>query len=230
MLFAAMIVAALLSVLRIPVTGEPLPLTEIVVRLIERATEAVVEQTVVEEQAAETPPLTEDEETIPPLEPDTAEINPVPREAVDRDSELLPPLDIQVIEDWREFGTEVIREFIANLHRPVSVNPVFDEKRRQAAIKFRPSEAPVELHPWDKVEKDQIGRTILQLGGGCSRVLDDPSAVYRDIFETYTQYIVECAITFGKRKPKELPWVADVRARYAYLRRWEAQKRDPNAF
>lgn len=229
MLLAAIIVVALLSALRFPVAGSPLPLTEIVVRLIERATEAVAEQTVVEDQEEETPPVTgEQEPASTPAAP--AEVSPVPLEATDRVAGLFPPFEIQIIEDWHEFGAEVIREFVANLHKPVSVNPVFDEKRRQAAIRFRPSAAPVELHPWDKVEKDQIGRTILQLGGGCSRVLDDPSAVYRDIFETYTQYIVECAITFGKRKPQELPWVADVRARYAYLRRWEEQKRDPNAF
>jgi hypothetical protein len=70
----------------------------------------------------------------------------------------------------------------------------------------------------------------LNLGGGCFQVLDDPSAVYRDIFETYTQFVVQCTIAFGKGKGQELPWVGEVRARFAYLRLREQQRRDPYAF
>jgi hypothetical protein len=123
-----------------------------------------------------------------------------------------------------------VQAFVANLPEPFTVNPVFDEKRRQASIKFRPSVAAARRGPWDDVEKDQIGRTILNLGGGCFQVLDDPSAVYREIFETYTQFVVQCTIAFSKRKGRELPWVGEIRSRFAYLRLREHQRRDPYAF
>jgi hypothetical protein len=200
------------------------PLTALVVRLIERAAEAVATEPVADEAPATAA------EPAPPADTDKVGTGPVPREAIDRPHEFTLPNAPVEVDDWHEFGTAVVRDFVANLSPDYTVNPPFDEKRRTAAEKFRPSQAPAPVYPWDRVEKDQIGRTILDLGGGCFRVLDDPSAVYRDIFETFTQYVVECTISFGKRRPRELPWVADVRARYAYLRRREAQKRDPFAF
>lgn len=249
MLLAALIVTGILSIFRMPSAGEPLPLVELVVRLIDRVTEATPDEIVetdLERQSEIQPtpaPATEMTETetaadvpVEPVSPanqaDTlpSEIIPLPLEAVDREDSLFPATEVQQVEDWREFGTEVVQEFIANLPKPFTVNPVMDEKRRVAAIKFRPSAAPVRVEPWDRVEKDQIGRTILDLGGGCFRVLDDPSAVYRDVFETFTQFVTMCTFQFGKAKPRELPWVKEIRARYPYLQRREAEKRDPNAF
>ncbi len=258
MLLAALFVAAGLSVLRMPVADQPIPLAELIVRLIERAADSVAEPEAQAEQKAEaiaesqpapetqadrqpTPIPLPDTQNVQPSEidpaplPETApgqpaEVNPVPKRVISSEAELFPPIEIQIVEDWREFGTEVVKEFIANLPKPFTVNPIFDEKRRVAAIKFRPSNAPVKHEPWDDVEKDQIGRTILNLGGGCFRVLDDPSAVYRDVFETYTQFVVQCTLAFGKPKGRELPWVEEIRAKYPYLRLREEQKRDPNAF
>lgn len=249
MLLAALIVAGVLSVFRLPSAGEPLPLVELVVRLIERATEATPEniaETNIERRSeiqpvpsveVETEALTEqvaEAETAEPAQPadqaQPAEIVPIPLEAIDREDALFPVTEIPVVEDWQEFGTEVVQEFIANLPKPFTVNPVMDEKRRIARIKFRPSEAPVKVEPWDRVEKDQIGRTILDLGGGCFRVLDDPSAVYRDVFETFTQFVTMCTFQFGKPKPRELPWVKEIRAKYPYLQRRESDKRNPDAF
>lgn len=256
MLLAALLVAGVLSVFRMPSAGEPLPLVELVVRLIERATEATPDDiagTDLERQSELQPtPLVEAESEAsisqtteaqtaddPPAEPgqpadqlqvQPADIVPVPLEAIDREDALFPVTELQDVEDWREFGTEVVQEFIANLPRPFTVNPVMDEKRRIARIKFRPSAAPVRVEPWDRVEKDQVGRTILDLGGGCFRVLDDPSAVYRDVFETFTQFVTMCTFQFGKRKPRELPWVKEIRAKYPYLQRRESDRRDPDAF
>lgn len=256
MLLAVLIVAAVLSLFRLPSAGEPLPLVELVVRLIERATETTAEnvaETDIERQSAIQPvpsdeidtearsaQATEAEAAVDaagePAQPadqarvQPTEIVPIPLEAIDREDTLFPVAEVQVVEDWREFGTEVVQEFIANLPKPFTVNPVMDEKRRIARIKFRPSEAPVTVEPWDRVEKDQIGRTILDLGGGCFRVLDDPSAVYRDVFETFTQFVTMCTFQFGKAKPRELPWVKEIRAKYPYLQRRESDKRNPDAF
>lgn len=239
MLLAAVLVAAVLSMLRMPTAGEPAPLVELVVRLIERVAESQAEskpdtdgpsvpvpiEEVQAEAPAETPTSESQPETAATADTGSLRARPVPDAA-----ELSLPLEIRIVEDWREFGAEIVKEFVASLQPPPTVNPVFDEKRRVAAIKFRPSAAPAKLQPWDKVEKDQIGRTILQLGGGCFRVMDDPSAVYRDVFETYTQFVVQCTIAFGRPKTKELPWVDEIRQRYAYLRKREQQRRDANAF
>ena len=224
---ATVLVIAILNLFRMPVAGEPVPLFELVVRLIEQAVEEEVvapeESTPVVQEAVVPEPVTE------PLE--TSEVAPVPQELISVIPELQENLpEIPVVEDWQEFGTEVVREFIANLPKEFTVNPVMDEKRRLAAIKFPRSGAPQKQYAWDNVEKDQIGRTILNLGNGCFRVLDDPSAVYRDVFETYTQFVAQCTFAFGKRKPRNLPWVEKIHAKFAYLRLREAQKRDPDAF
>jgi hypothetical protein len=224
LLLAAVLVLAGLSVLKIPLAGDPLPITELVVRLIER----VAERTALPDSAAEQAVPAAPQPDVRPAEPaaaGAAKGRPVPDAA-----ELELPVEVQIVDDWHEFGSGVVREFIANQRAPYSVNPVFDEKRRLAASKFRPSAAPAKRGPWDDVEQDQIGRTILNLGGGCFRVLDDPSAVYRDIFETYTQFVVQCTIAFGRRRGTELPWVNEIRSRYAYLRLREEQRTDPYAF
>lgn len=100
-----------------------------------------------------------------------------------------------------------------------SINPAFEKARREASVRFRASMAPEQLHMWDNVEKDQLGRTILRLGdGSCFRIMDDPSAVNRWAFETFDQNIVYCDFAFGGNKGKELPWVEIIRERYPYLR------------
>ncbi|MFT5500401.1 MAG: hypothetical protein ACI88G_000530 [Woeseiaceae bacterium] len=232
MLLAAVLVTAVLSLFRMPTAGEPAPLVELVVRMIEQVAESPAAVDVQAESEPDTEsvsaPVPIEEAQAPPTAPADAGLlrfRPVPDAA-----ELSLPIEIRIVEDWREFGRKIVQEFVARLQPPPTVNPVFDEKRRVAAVKFRPSEAPARLEPWDKVEKDQIGRTILQLSNGCFQVIDDPSAVYRDVFETYTQFVVQCTIGFGKRKGQELPWVDEIRQRYAYLRRREQQRRDPTAF
>ena len=95
--------------------------------------------------------------------------------------------------------------------RTYSLNPQLDEKRRAAAVRFRPSRAPEKKEIWDNVEKDQFGRTLLW-HENCYRVLDDPSAVNRDIYEMFTQYMVFCI------NAKEWPIEFDrIDERYAYL-------------
>ena len=59
-----------------------------------------------------------------------------------------------------------------------------------------------------------MGKTILR-AGDCYRVLDDPSVANQWLQENFTQYMTFCSN--GKSIPKELPFVAEVVERYAYL-------------
>ena len=118
--------------------------------------------------------------------------------------------------DWQALLEESAAEFARRPEEPDSLNPQVDERRRVAAEKFRPSKAPEKKFVWENVERDFLGRTIL-VSGDCHRVLDDPSAVYRDIFETFTQYFIFCG--GSSYVGRELPWVAEVRQRHAYLQR-----------
>jgi len=165
--------------------------------------------------------------------PDTDTIQPIrvtaARRPIAATTDISPTNDSPDVDDWHEFGTEIVREIIAKPENQYTVNPPFDEKRRVAAIKFRPSEAPVKREIWDNVEKDQLGRTILR-DGNRFRILDDPSGVNRDIFEKYEQYMVFFSIPFAKAPPQELPWVNEVREQYAYLRLREEQRTNPDAF
>ena len=238
MLIASILIVAALSAFRFQVAGEPVPLAELIVQLIERTTESATdsEQEVVSEALLETnvapeaEPL-QDVRAETQSDPDIIQPNQVKagRRSFTRTSEIAPVADTPEVDDWYKHGTEIVREIIANPQKHYTVNPPFDEKRRIAAIKFRPSEAPVKREIWDNVEKDQLGRTILR-AGNFFRILDDPSAVNRDIFETFEQHMIFFSGSFAKAPPKELPWVNEVREQYAYLRLREEQRRDADAF
>lgn len=238
MLVASILIVAALSLIRIQSGGEPVPISELVVQLIQEATEPSTEpeQRVVSEALKETTVVPENErppdvraDTQPG--PDVIQLIQVEaaRRSFARTSETSPAADTPEVDDWHEFGAEIVREIITNPQKKYAVNPPFDEKRRIAAIKFRPSEAPVKREIWDNVEKDQLGRSILR-DGNFFRILDDPSAVNRDIFETFEQHMIFFSGFFGKAPAKELPWVNEVREQYAYLRLREDQRRDADAF
>ena len=93
-----------------------------------------------------------------------------------------------------------------------SVNPGFEERRRNAARQFRPSEAPVERPIWEGVEKDSMGRSIL-VSGDCYRVIDDPNVGSRDAFLTFGQYMAVCSEK--ERGAALLPWVEEIKSRRA---------------
>ena len=238
MLFASILIVTALSMIRIPVAGELISLPELVVQLIEKSAESAVkpaqeirsEVPVKSFAATETEPLPD---VRSDTQPDTDTLEPirvtVARRPVATMTDIATVAEAAVVDNWHEFGTEIVKEIIANPPKQYTVNPPFDEKRRIAAIKFRPSEAPVKREIWDNVEKDQLGRTILR-HGNLFRILDDPSGVNRDIFETYEQYMVFFTIPFAKAPPKELPWVNEIREQYAYLRLREEQRMDPAAF
>ena len=82
---------------------------------------------------------------------------------------------------------------------------------RERGLPTRPAEAkPI----WENTETDAMGRTLL-VHGDCHRVINDPNVGSRDAFLVFHQYLVFCS----SQDPgaKELDWVRDLEARYAYL-------------
>jgi hypothetical protein len=94
------------------------------------------------------------------------------------------------------------------------MHSVFDEQRRQAAINFPASQAPVKKPIWENVEIDQMGRKIL-VSGDCYRVLEDPRVTYYEIQRDFGQYITYC--NGNNEKPMDVAWVEEIREGYAYL-------------
>lgn len=209
MLVAALLVAGALSMLRYPVARVALDLEDLLVQIVD------VEPAQPEQVAEITLP-----DPIPdPLAPPEI-VGPLPEPQLqaetERESVAEDIDDAEPWTDWQTIGEEVVKKIVESEAKTIGVNPVFDEKRAVAAVKFRPSEAPEKKEIWDNVEKDYLGRTIL-VSGDCYRVIDDPSAVYRDIFENFTQFMTFC--NASNSGGVELPWVADVRANHAYLQR-----------
>lgn len=224
MLFATLIVAAILSVLHFPTIDVLAPISELLVNIVD-VNPPVEESATANDDAVEPDPEI-DEPLIEP-EPATktvANVVPATGETVAESSSITPAEAKQAVE-WEKQKADAVQAAIDALENVASVNPNFDERRREAAIKFRPSEAPAKTEIWDNVEKDQMGRTILR-NGNCYRVIDDPSVINRWAFENFDQYITYC--TYQKYVGHELPWVEDIRDRHAYLR--ERQERRNGIF
>lgn len=209
MFLATLLVAGMLNMLRYPVAGISLDLVDLLVQIVDvepEQPEEVAEMTLSEPIPEALPPPELEEQLSEPQPPPAPEQKFV-AEDVD---------DPAVWTDWQAIGEEVVKEVVESELRTVGVNPLFDERRRVAAVKFRPSRAPGKKEIRDNVEKDYLGRTLLR-HGNCYRVIDDPSAVYRDLFESFTQYMTTCLLS--SKKGRELPWVAEVREQHAYLQR-----------
>lgn len=214
LLVATLLVAGILSVVRFPSIDLFFPLIELVVDVAS-----------VDEPAAEVAPSSETvAEPLPQLvtpiaEPVPAEQSvdetPTPTEEQLAESQSLPAPTAELSVDWEVEKTQAVMDAVDRMEMIVSVNPNFDKLRREAAIKFRASRAPVKKEPWDYVEKDQAGRTILQ-HGNFYQVLDDPRLFNRDAFLTFERHMVFAM--YRKYIPKELPWVKEVRNNHAYLR------------
>ena len=196
MSLAVFLLACVMSFLRYPASVISFDRAELRVQIVESklAAPAELPESIPTEPAAE-------------LEPDTS---PQSGPAVQAAGIPAPSID------WQALSEETARDIARSYSQTFSVNPVFAGKRRVAAEQFRASRAPEKRFIWDNVEKDYLGRTIL-VHGDCFRVLDDPSVVYRDVFETFTQYFIFCGN--GASSGRELPWVAEVRARHNYLQR-----------
>jgi hypothetical protein len=208
MLLSTVVITMMLSMVNLPAPQQVLPLLELVVEL-----------TRVEQRAAAEPEI-----LPPPLLPQPVE-EPLQEQVAAEPQAQSAPANEAVEDgeptDWEALRDDAIRMVLdaEAAKQLISINPAFDKLRREAAVRFRASLAPGAVHAWDKVEKDQLGRTILRLGdGSCFRVMDDPSGVNRWAFETFDQHIVYCDFYFGGKKGKELPWVEIIRERYPYLR------------
>lgn len=206
MVLATALVAAALTLFRMPAPGRFAPLLELVVELARPQP-----VTVPEPEAIPAPPI------VPPQEP--AAEQPLQRGAIDEPAPSAASSEDGVPADWEALRDEAIREVLdaAAREQHYSVNPPFERARAEAAVRFRASLAPGERHIWDNVEKDQLGRTILR-DGNCFHVLDDPNVTNRYAFETFDQYTVYCEFAFARKKGEELPWVDIIRERYPYLR------------
>ena len=128
-------------------------------------------------------------------------------------AEMVEPVEPQAT-DWYAEAESAAQETVTTANQVDSMHPAFDEKRRQAAINFRASRAPVIKPIWENVETDQMGRKIL-VSGDCYRVLEDPRATYYEIHRQLGQYITYC--NANNDKPMDVAWVEENREGYAYL-------------
>ncbi len=192
----------LLAALLLLVKFSPLPvlqLKKIELRLLVDTVPPAAEPAVPEE-------LAEPEAVVDPIEP-VELVEPAELAAV------VEPAESQVT-DWYADAESAVQEAVTTANHVDSMHAAFDQKRRQAAINFRASQAPVKKPIWENVETDNIGRKIL-VSGDCYRVLEDPRATYYEIQRQLGQYITFCYA--NNQKPMNVAWVADIRERYAYL-------------
>ena len=185
MLLSAAVLLFAISWLRLPIPSESPPLTQFVVDLV-RTVKDVPFTTPIEipvELPVESPESTS--ETVETSLPTQSVINEVSEAGTEEE------IANQTKTDWQAESIAAVQDVLDENARTYSVNPNFDEKRRQAAKTYRPSEAPIKKEIWDNVEKDYLGRTIWRKGG-CYKILDNPSAVYRDVFETFERYMTYC--------------------------------------
>ena len=197
LLLSAACLAAILPVLRFPAAEQAGPVTELFVRLLIDDVELLPES-----PSSVTPPEEPAAEAADHEAPSSLSMS----ESGADTAQVRPPTD------WYALIPDAARAVVAEEARPASANPAFDERRRQAAIKFAPSKAPQATPIWENVEKDALGRSVLW-SGDCYRVIDDPNAGSREAFETFGQYLVSCIGT--TRTPRNLPFVKEIRNRRA---------------
>ena len=87
---------------------------------------------------------------------------------------------------------------------PQSMHPEFDELRRIAALRYS---KPLTNEPSTTWQEEN------------SYTIRDPGLVNRHAFGTFEGGMIQFTIPFGRPRPKNLPWVATIRARYDYLDR-----------
>ncbi len=201
MLLATLIVAGVLSVIRVPIVPAWSPMVELLVRIVQEQPAA--------EPAAEAP-QTQPSTATPSASAREAAVEPPPatgREAL-RES--------QAPSDWDDSRDQAVREYLdSQLETYGYFNPDVAEKRRRLSERYQPRTRPVPKPTWENIEKDTLGRSVLR-SGNCFKVLDDPNVGSRDAFEAFGQFMLQC--TLQRRNPKNLPWVADIVQRYEYLR------------
>jgi hypothetical protein len=187
---STLIIVGVLMALRLPILDQPMPLTELVVRILANEVEDAVSEPPLEPAANEAAPVAPDVGAVAPQEAQTTE---------DRGST-----------DWYALIPEAARAATPEQPQAYAVNPGFDAKRQHAAQKFARSAAPVKRPIWENVEKDNMGRTLLR-SGDCYKVLDDPNVGNRDAFLIFGQFMVTCERP--SERPRLLPWVSELQDR-----------------
>ena len=214
MLVATFLVAAVLSVLRFPTVEFLTPIMELVVDIVRVDTPkpelAPVEQTISEPVPQTEAPLAE---AVPELQI-VEELLPETENAA-TESQDVPAAVAELSIEWEAEKLKAVQDAVDEMERTFSVNPNFDQLRKEAAVKFRASRAPVKKEIWDNVEKDVLGRTLLR-SGDCFRVIDDPSVINQWAFANFDQYITYC--TYRKYIGHDLPWVQEIIDTHEYLR------------
>lgn len=198
MLFATGVVVALLSLVRMPVAPDLAPITELLVNLIKD-----VPNPRIKERPRDMPP--------PDIPAEERSIEPA-REAAPARSRETEPVSAR---DWDTVTEAAVNDYLDGLEVPPSPNPVLDATRRAFGDRYQPPTIERPKPIWENAEPDQLGRTVLR-SGDCYRVIADPNVGSQYQFETFDQHIVMC--TYQKRLPEELPWVAEIRERYHYLK------------
>ena len=122
--------------------------------------------------------------------------------------------------DWQaaleSASASVIRE---HNEAPASMHPAFDALRQSARERYAAPQTGKPVPLWEQeVELDIYGRKLLWLSDNCYKVLDDTNVGNRYAFETFERHMTFCFFTLGKKPPRKLPWVAEIVARYPYLR------------
>lgn len=225
MLFATLFIAAALSLLRLPIIPDFAPIVELLVQIVR---DPPAEESPQEMRSASAPiiePVEVRPETMPVEQVATPIVQePTSVEAENADSPAVaPPVEVTSVVadtpvvDLDAASSEAIEEYLDGLESPLSVNPVLDAKRREFAGSYQPPTHSKPKPIWENVEKDQLGRTVLR-SGNCSKVIDDPNVGSQYKFQQFDQYMVTCMFTFQKRQGRELPWVAEIRERYHYLK------------
>lgn len=198
MLIAAIAVAAALSLLRMPDAPMLDPIADLLVSIVD--------------------PQPAEPEVSPPAETDAVEPIDMPIEQTTGTE--VTPVDEPVADeaapsiDWEAERRRAVTGFLDAESRITSPSPVVEEKRRALAGQYQPTTKAAPKKIWENVEVDTMGRKVLR-AGNCSKVIDDPNVTRQYAFRTFGQYITSCGS--GKRLPRELPWVDELRERYVYL-------------
>jgi hypothetical protein len=105
--------------------------------------------------------------------------------------------------DWQVELERVAAKVIAEAAaEPQSMHPEFAALRRIAALRYSKPLTNEPSSTWQEENRYTIR---------------DPGLVNRYAFGTFEGGMIQFTIPFGRPRPKNLPWVATIRARYDYL-------------
>ena len=206
MLLATLLVAGVLSVLRLPPLPEIPGLFEIMVRIVQPAEDRA---------GADSGMASEAVEEQAPAPPEAAESAAAPAPAaIGEVAEPVEPAESGY--DWAAARERAAAEYVESQRENYGY---FDsrlaETRREGPRRYAPPVHEPKKPIWENVEVDTLGRKVLR-SGDCYKVLDDPNVGSRVEFEVFGQFMTKCV--YQRRLPKLLPWVPDIVDNVDYLR------------